>query len=625
MKKGAFLIAFLILPLAASRAQTTQPALKLIPTPRQVQLIDGHFTFDKNTTVAVTENRDPEDLFAANQLIDEVRQDLKLPLNFGSVENAKIILRRFIQHGASPHPQSYTLLITPKSIEIAAIDTSGIFYGVQTLKQFIRANCTDNSIPCCKIFDAPVLSYRGWQDDISRGPIPTLDFLKREVRTLSEFKLNVMTLYTEHVFKLKKHPTIAPPDGITADEIKELSEYAKKYHVELIGNFQSFGHFANITKVPGYEKLSDDGWTISPAREESYKFLAEVYSEIAPAYESALFDINCDEVSLNKGATKEMVDRLGLEKVYAMHISRVCELLKPYNKTPMMWGDIAVRHQAIVPQLPKDLIVLSWGYGAREDFNKAIEPFVKTGLRFWVCPGVSCWNRIWPDFQTAEVNISNYVRDGVGHGAMGMLNTTWDDDGENFFSYNWYPLIWGAEVAWNPAVPKEGENADRLREARAKHFSDSFAGCFYGGDDELTFLLHEFANLRENPASGGMSDKAFWRDEPRPGEKPATEAQAKKLKSDAEFVAGRLDQRSPRYNSDSLRFARFAARRVQFIAMRQGGAPADQLAQIAKELKDEYAKLWKQENRPWWLDRNLEKYDQLINRLKAPSTQPSNR
>ena len=33
-----------------------------------------------------------------------------------------------------------------------------------------------------------------------------------------------------------------------------------------------------------------------------------------------------------------------------------------------------------------------------------------------VCPGVSCWNRIFHDYHTAQINITNYVRDGVKHG-----------------------------------------------------------------------------------------------------------------------------------------------------------------------------------------------------------------
>ncbi len=174
--------------------------------------------------------------------------------------------------------QGYQLEVTPLRIKLSACTSDGIFYGVQTLKQLIRANLINGSIPACKIVDWPTLKYRGWQDDISRGPIPTYGFLMKQIRTLSEFKLNMLTLYTEHVFRLKKHPTIAPSDGITAEEIEDLSSYAKQYHVELVGNFQSFGHFRNILKVPGYEGLAENPSVLSPAKEDSYKFLSDVYS-----------------------------------------------------------------------------------------------------------------------------------------------------------------------------------------------------------------------------------------------------------------------------------------------------------------------------------------------------------
>jgi hypothetical protein len=509
-------------------------------------------------------------------------------------------------------PQGYQLIIAGK-VDVYASTAEGRFNAIQTLRQLILANSSKDGIPCCHIVDWPALKYRVWQDDISRGPIPTMDFLKREVRTLSELKYNAMTLYTEHVFKLKKHPDIAPDDGITAEQIKELSEYAKQYHVELIGNFQSFGHMAHILSLPAYKDLGDNGWNISPAKDESYKFLADCYGEIAPAYESKLFDINCDEVSLGKdGASKEMVAKLGLAEVYARHINRCCELLRPYGKTAMMWGDIATQHQDIVPKLPKDLIVLSWGYGAKDSFDNAIEPFTKIGLRFMVCPGVSCWNRIFPDFHTAQINIANYVRDGVKRKAIGMINTSWDDDGENFFSQTWYPFAWGAEVAWNPVD-------NDSREARQKAFDTAFAANFYGAsDDAIVRELWKISDLRSNPSSGDLHDRSFWR--VRAKDVSGNE----KLAKDADAIADALlaQKAKVKSNADTLDYAIFACRRISFMARHASMPLEKQLAEL-KSLREEYARLWKLENRQWWLDRNLEKYDQYAKRLETAATQPT--
>lgn len=563
-------------------ASMTFAQLKLIPTPQKVQIMEGRFSL-------------------AND-----------PQRFLHIERVATPIH-------SPGgDESYQMLVRPNSITIRASGDPGIAYATQTLEQLIRANDDANaSIPCCEITDWPALKYRVWQDDISRGPIPTMDFLKREVRTLSEWKYNAMTLYTEHVFKLKKHPDIAPDDGITAEQIKELSEYAKQYHVELIGNFQSFGHMAHILSLPAYKDLGDNAWNISPAKEESYKFLADCYSEVAPAYESKLFDINCDEVSLGKeGASKEMVAKLGLAEVYARHINRCCELLRPYGKTAMMWGDIATQHQDIVPKLPKDLIVLSWGYGAKDSFDNAIEPFTKIGLRFMVCPGVSCWNRIFPDFHTAQINIANYVRDGVKHGggkgAIGMINTSWDDDGENFFNQTWYPFAWGAEVAWNPVD-------NDSRESRQKAFDTAFAANFYGAsDDAVVRELWKISDLRSNPSSGDLSDRSFWR-------LRAKDASGnEKLAADADAIAEALRAQKTRVksNADTLDYAIFACRRISFMARHASMPLEKQLAEL-KSLREEYARLWKLENRDWWLDWNLDKYDQYATRLQAAATQPT--
>ncbi len=154
----------------------------------------------------------------------------------------------------------------------------------------------------------------------------------------SDLSWNTVCVHDMSVFELKKHPEIAPADGITGEEIKELVSFAKDSHVDIIGNFQSFGHFDNILKIPGYQNLGENQYLLSPAKEESYKFLADVYSEIAPAYSSPYFHINCDEVELGDGPSKKMIDSMGVGGVYAYHINRIDSLLKPYHKKIMMWG-----------------------------------------------------------------------------------------------------------------------------------------------------------------------------------------------------------------------------------------------------------------------------------------------
>ena len=62
------------------------------------------------------------------------------------------------------------------------------------------------------------------------------------------------------------------------------------------------------------------------------------------------------------------------------------------------------------------------------------------------------WSRILPDFGVATTNIRNFVRDGVKHGALGMLNTDWEDDGEAINAVKWHGDAWAAECAWNASA-----------------------------------------------------------------------------------------------------------------------------------------------------------------------------
>jgi len=233
------------------RAPLRFDPLKVVPTPMQVTRMRGGFQIEDDTNIVFGfEHQD--DGFAAEQLMEEILTDLGNRIEPVTKPSKKAITLVRLSEPAAENDlgQGYRLEVTPLKVTVSAQTSDGMFYGVQTLKQLIRANRSARTIPSCRIVDWPALKYRGWQHDISRGPIPTYGFLMKEIRTLSEFKLNMLTLYTEHVFKLKKHPSIAPEDGITAEEVGELSSYAKQYHVELVGNFQSFGHFRNILKVP---------------------------------------------------------------------------------------------------------------------------------------------------------------------------------------------------------------------------------------------------------------------------------------------------------------------------------------------------------------------------------------
>ena len=640
---------------AQPSADSTQQALRLIPTPQSVHMGRGQFTITRDVKILVENSKDQDDQFAGSQIADEIHAGLKLKLTATKVLRGKTILigqpardkilQKELKSAKLSLPkelgtEGYVLHVTSSKILIAANTAAGAFYGAQTLKQLIRSNRQGNAIPCATIIDWPALRYRGWMDDISRGPIPTVAYLKDVISTMAEYKQNFFTLYTEHVFRLRSHPEIAPADGLTTEEVAELTAFARKYHIELIGNAQSFGHMEHMLRSPFYNTIKENASVVTPAVEETYRFLKEEYDEIVPSYKSSLFHINCDEVyGLGAGPGKRMVDSLGMPGVYAYHINRINDLIKPYAKRILMWGDIAAQNPEIIGKLPKDLVVISWGYHPAESFDDAIVPFKNTGFDFMVAPGVSCWNEVWPNMSVAVVNISNYVRDGAKLGTMGVMNTAWDDDGENFFSYNWHGLLWGAECSWRPARPLSSEDAVHDRNERLTLFNRSFDGLFYGVDD-VAAALFRYDTLRHVPVRGMLRDAGVWSSMLNADDGDTNEdarANNDRVVDEAKALIEHLNtlKQQANRNAQTLDYALFAARRVLFTARKnlvrsalahavrsgdndeimpvRGGLTY--LLEQLHLLKAEYVGLWLRENRGWWLDRILEKYDRLGSQL----------
>lgn len=647
-----FSLALLFLFVAGSLGAEAPSAhdLRLIPYPKSVRMDEGVFRLEGH--LRVTTGKNPADRFAAQELCREIlaRAGIKAEISAERPSRARelhslhlrVVGASLQQPGSLPlktgkGDEAYALRISPSGVMIESPASRGLFYGVQTLKQLIRANGAEGAIPCLVIEDWPSLRYRGFQDDITRGPSPLLETLKREIRLGAEVKQNFFTYYLEHQFAFAKHPEIGPENGsLTPQELKELVRYAEQYHVEIIGNQQSFGHFEDILRHDRYAHLRETPSLLCPTMEESYELLDDLYSEQIPLLKSEFFNVCCDETwGLGTGPSKSVAERIGVGEVYARHMQRVHVLIKnKYGKRMMMWGDIILQHPEHLKEIPKDTLMLTWGYDARDSFESQIVPFARSGYEFFVCPGVSCWRWILPDFSVAVKNIRNFVRDGAVHGAAGVLNTTWDDDGENFFNYNWHGVFWGAECAWNAS--KTDIDA----------FNRRFGSVLLGEQgDHLGKAIEALSKTHRLPGYDGMRNGRFWQvNLERLSNAPATvRSEAKELLRILEPAIEELlaAQADAKLNGDIIDFLLFGAERMKLIATRTldflesmekyrrastlaaGSAEAKKLLADAtakivavrdahSRLRARYSELWLRENKPYALDVIQKRFDGVI-------------
>jgi hexosaminidase len=640
---------------------------QLIPQPREVKVNAERFRATPDLQIILLALAD-EDRYAGESLQDELQtvtgQKVPIVASAASPGKAAILLGRLDQSSMRAllearginadkiGAEGYVLDVGPDRIFVAGKDTPGLFYGVQTLRQLVVGNGQSAEVLGVRIRDWPALPYRGTQVDMARGPVPTLTHLKRIVRTIAEFKLNQLYMYMEDSFRLDGHPLVGVlSDTLSREDWKELVAYAARYHVDIIPAQNSFGHFHKTLRFEQYSGLGErpHGNVLAP-EEPSYAFLKELYEQMVSVFPSTFYHIGCDETwELGRGRSAARVQLEGVGKVYLENLKQVANILKPYNKQVIFWGDIALEHPEVIKDLPNNLIVASWQYSAEPSYEKWIKPYVDAGLKVIVCPWIGNAGQMMPDFEEAAANIGKFTEDGKKWGAIGVNNTVWNDDGETLYGVNWWSIVYGAACAWEQQTPTVGEFDQKYDWAFYRNQNDH---RFVGAIKKLSRLngMLRSTGLGETCGQtfGGTQDELFWRDPySAPGREDLRKALpvAGQLRRQAEeaYVTFSASAGQAQRHTDTLANLRFVALRLDALGMRcqymqataeryatllanqssaGRGSALNELCDVVcangylqdlrdytTKLRDQYQELWLSENLPGWLPNMLQLYD----------------
>ncbi len=449
--------------------------LVLLPSPLRLEQHDGRATLPPHGRLCLPEQllRSPRLVFWARQLLADLAAGglggwtiLEDPEPSGPSAQEPdgrpdILLR--LDPGLPPHASTCEIRPTAPFCVLAAHEEEGLRDALQTLRQLVRAQGT--TLPCLTIHDRPAMTVRALTLDVSRGRIPTLATLERQIELLELCKFTQLQLYVE--------ASVAFPATIEAwrssspltfDDIRALDDFCWLRGIELVPALASFGHMYDILRTRRWRHLGElPGQadrpfsfvermlhhTLNPVNEGSYRFITERMDEYAPLFRSHQFNIEGDEAfDLGKGEDREAAERIGVPRLYADFVCRLCEHLRGKGLSPLMYADIALKFPELLPQLPADVTMANWDYRARPS-RQNVEKVAASGHPQLVCPGVQTWNRLVPDVDAAWSNISLMCRYGQEFGAVGMLVTDWGDYGHINDPVTSLPgLAYAAECAW---------------------------------------------------------------------------------------------------------------------------------------------------------------------------------
>jgi len=354
--------------------------------------------------------------------------------------------------------EKYEIKIDEDAIEVLYADKEAAYRAYTTLKQIIASS--EDKIPCLYIEDYPSIKNRGYMLDISRGKIPSLTYLKTLVDLLADLKYNQLQLYMESfVYEYKGFEEYwKDTQPLSEAQIKELDAYCKEHFIELVPLQNSFGHMGAWTAKEAIAPLAITGkdgkpsQTLNPFLPESLELIDKIYEGLLPAFSSKILNIGMDEPhELGMNETKEECDKRGVGNVYTEYLNKVIDLAsEKYGMTPMFFDDIVFKHPEQLANIPKEAIVMQWGYETEHPYDRNCRLLSEHGLKFYVCPGTSMWGSLTGRMNNMVVNITRAAEIGAYYGAEGFLLTEWGDDGHPQMSYTTYfPLVVGGYASWN--------------------------------------------------------------------------------------------------------------------------------------------------------------------------------
>jgi len=525
----AVLLAALLLISGPPFGKANAQALKLIPIPREVtagtaQPLAGGIQILCSAPCA------PDDTFA----IDDFKTWLAtvgVPVNTTSQVN--ILVTRYstpLGHSTytdsltQPSPaaempeemkaEGYAIIPDGKGLAVTAATDAGIFYALQTVKQLLTGYGANAVLHTAKIRDWPAMKYRGLDDDLSRGPVTTLEFEKKMIRTLAAYKINLYSPYFEHTAEYASNPLIAPPGGgISATDAATLVAYARPYHITIVPEQEAFGHLHNALTWEQYSQLAETphGAVLAPVQPNSIALIKQEFAELAAEYPGPFLHIGADEtVDLGLGQTKPDVDARGLGAVYLDFMQQIVTALAPLHRKLLFWGDIAQDSPDLLKAMPQSFkdatIAIAWSYNPEpKGFAKMLKPYTEAGFETWVSPSVHNFRVVYPDNNYALYNIQQFTRDGQHMGATGQLNTIWNDDGEGLFNQDWYGILFGAAAAWQP-----GESSvEAFEQSYGQVFHGDMTGALNQAQIEI-MAAHEV--LHQQAKVGNGTNNIFWLD-----------------------------------------------------------------------------------------------------------------
>lgn len=460
-------------PLAFVKAEDllgeAENMLPLIPYPANLTRNEGTFNLKQLTAITTPAGDGAVARYAqefATQL--EKTSGIKVPVNPTTAATSLVMTK-----DATLAHEAYKLTVNEAGINIAAADSTGFFYAIQTLKQLMphaiynrnsASTAIDWTVPCVEIADQPQLGHRGYMLDVARH-----FFSKTEVKRI----LDIMATYKMNRFHwhltddqgwridIPEYPKLAQVGAVrkgsfvnaggsskffddteygrgmyyTLDDLREIVAYAKDLNIEIIPEIDLPGHMvAAVAAYPEfscdptkkYEVRIDGGISkdvLNIGKDETIDFLKCVLGHMAEVFPYKYIHLGGDECptdqwSHNADCLKRVKDEglAGVNELQSWLVEKLGLYLKEkYNKDIICWDELLAHWKSDNTVKP---VIMAWNH-----INKSKEAADK-GFKSIVVPYQSLYFDMM-QVPLSEVDVNEKYQGGWGDNWVNSVETVY--------------------------------------------------------------------------------------------------------------------------------------------------------------------------------------------------------
>lgn len=377
---------------------------RIVPKPQFISYRDNQIELKSDLTIGYEGSLSVE----AEQLKEALTSDHKMsPSVKSSADGADILLALNTSMDVKGKG-GYKIEIAAKQIKITAPETIGIFYGIQTLRQAIKAESGKFSIREATISDYPTSPWRSLMLDEGRY-FKGKDAVKKLLYEMARLKYNYFHWHlTEDQgwrLEIKKYPKLIeigskrpktgkhyywisnefynePHEGhYTQADVKEIIEFAEKLHITIIPEIEILTHAS--AAIASYSYLGTTGKQIEVecrlgptdeimdiSKPETMQFIHDVLDEVADLFPGKYIHCGGDEIQgnhwINSAGIRAMKNQLGIKEDWELErhfYNEISKYLEGKGKALMAWSDAAGKPGAasIIPiKVGKESVFQYW-------------------------------------------------------------------------------------------------------------------------------------------------------------------------------------------------------------------------------------------------------------------------